>query len=227
MPYITSITAGVLLYILGIFSNDDLKGLLINISSAFLSIPLLYLFYDLFRKRSQKKLNAEIYNYAKVQVDNEVVSIIRTLMKLVYPLDKQELTNTEITNFLWIPVNELKTEMLSGKYLGFQILKKWEKTDKYFQDILKNSFFISKMDDDKLLAIISIMKSVRTFESAFSVENLYLPLNEYEDNYKIAGNNNSGQGESNDRLILLKKLNGEHFYVQDFGDFIIGDKKNY
>lgn len=224
IPYGTSIFTGVVIYLIGILLHDDLKGLLINISSAFLSVPLLFLFYELLRTRSHSKLNKEIYNYAKVQMDNEVLSILGGLMKLVYPTDRQDLTIDTLNKFIWMPIEEMRKAMLTSEYLGFQIFKRWDNSENYFKDILKNPFILSKLEDEKILSIISLYKSIRTLESAFSVEKLYIVIGKDESGYIIASNKNTYDDfKSIDRLILLRNIGTGNFQVKDFGDFHFSD----
>lgn len=75
-PYFTSFGSGVLLFFLATRLEEDHKGLLINISATLLAIPLLFLIYELARGFSSRKLNQELFDYAKMQVDCEAMSVV-------------------------------------------------------------------------------------------------------------------------------------------------------
>ena len=89
LQYLIAFLFGSLLFILANLLDDNLKSLLINISSAFIAIPLLYLIYDSIHQASRKKLNKEVFEYAKMQIDRELMNICHQFVKLIYPYDKQ------------------------------------------------------------------------------------------------------------------------------------------
>jgi len=107
LPFLASLLAGLLFYFLGLRLNDDLKGLFYNISAAFLAIPFLYLFYELTQKFSNRKLNKEINDYLKMQVDREILSIINQLVKIVYEYGNQNFSLKGIFNFLNLKKDEI------------------------------------------------------------------------------------------------------------------------
>ncbi len=222
LPYGTSILFGLIIYFIGIYLNDNLKSLFVNVSAAFLSIPLLFLFYEVFRKFSHRRLNKEIYNYAKLQIDSEVLSILSRLTKLVYPVELQDLSINSLNRFIWIPMEELHKLLLESQYLGFQIYNKWDKCEKYFEDVLKNTFVLDKLEDESIICIIEILKAIKSFEQAFSIEDLYIQVANNESDYKITGDLSTINATS--RLLLLKKVGNEQYQVKDFGDFHISDR---
>ncbi len=99
-PYGACLIAGLILYAIGTGLSEDLKALVLNITAAFVAIPFLYLIYELTRKASQKRLNKELFDYAKMQIDREVLSIVNQLMKLVYSYEARESSFRGISSFL-------------------------------------------------------------------------------------------------------------------------------
>ena len=88
-PYLISILVGLVLYFIGLNLSENIRVLFTSLSAAFFAIPLIYLFYQVAQNLSKKRLNKEIFDYAKMQVDREVLSIINQLHQIAYPLEKR------------------------------------------------------------------------------------------------------------------------------------------
>ena len=86
LPFLISIVIGVCIYLFSTTAqiNNDLKSLLINISSALLAIPIVFLFYDLISKFSKRKLQKEIFDYAKMTTDRSILSTLFQLIGILY-----------------------------------------------------------------------------------------------------------------------------------------------
>lgn len=187
----------------------------------FFAIPLIYLFYQVAQNLSKKRLNKEIFDYAKMQIDREILSIINQLHKIVYPLEEREFSTTGIKKFLSIEKEDLKKILSKNEYLGFQIFKKWGVSEEHLHDILKNSYILTRLNDDQVISIISVIKSLRYLESIQRGEELYSRTEKEATSYKIiAGKElNKDNIEFPDRYLLLKDLGNNQFRVADFGDF--------
>ena len=123
LPYFASIIAGLLFWFIGLGLSGDIKSLFIGLSAAFFAIPLIYLFYQKAHNLSQKSLNKEMFDYAKMQIDKEVLSIINQLHKTVYPLEERNFSQAGVSKFLSIGKDDLKETLSKNEYLGFQIFK--------------------------------------------------------------------------------------------------------
>jgi len=100
IPYLAAIITGGIFYFIATCLVANLHDLLINIAAAFFAIPLLYFFYETTKSFSHKKLNKEIYDYAKMLVDRELLSVLNQLQKIVYTLEEKDFSNEAINNFL-------------------------------------------------------------------------------------------------------------------------------
>lgn len=90
LPYLAAIITGEFFYFLANKMDPNYYDLFINISAAFFAIPLLYFFYETAKSFSHKRLNREIFDYAKMQIDRELLSILNQLQKIVYTLDRKD-----------------------------------------------------------------------------------------------------------------------------------------
>jgi len=220
-PYFVGILAGFIFYFVGLKLSENIKGLFFGISATFFAIPLIYLFYQVAQNLSKKRLNKEIFDYAKMQIDREILSIINQLHKIVYPFEERGFSTTGIKKFLSIEKEDLKEILSKNEYLGFQIFKKWEVSEEHLHDILKNSYILTRLNDDQVISIISVIKSLRYLESIQKGEELYSRTEKEATSYKIVVGKelNKDNIEFPDRYLLLKDLGNNQFLVADFGDF--------
>lgn len=220
LPYLSSILAGVLFYLLGMQSKK-FRDLFVNISASFIAIPLIYLFYQTVEKHSKKKLNKEIINYAKMQIDREVLSLINQLYKVVYPIEERDFTLKSINKFLSLKRDELKKIILKKEYLGFQVFKKWDVSENNLHEILKNLYILNKLEDEQIITIIQLLKSIKYLEQIQKIKDLYVETEKKATSFKIVSGKelNRENAKFPDRYLLLKELGNNKFLVVDFGDF--------
>ncbi len=220
IPYFAAIITGVIFYFLAIFLDEKFYDLLINISATFFAIPLLFFFYETAKSFSHKKLNREIFDYAKMQVDRELLSILNQLQKIVFTLEEKDFSNKAINKFLSYKKEDIKNKLQENKYLGFQVFKHWDVSEKCLHDLLKNPFILEKMEDEQIISVIGILKSIRALEAIQKIDELYIETEEHAKGFKIT--NGSEMNPENkkfpDRHILLKHLAEDSFIVHDFGD---------
>jgi hypothetical protein len=174
-PYCTCLIAGLVLYVMGTKLAEDLKALLLNVAAAFVAIPFLYLIYELTQKASQKKLNKELFDYAKMQIDREILSIINQLAKIVYSYEARDFSYSGILSFLSTKKDQFKNILEKSEYLGFQVFKNWSISQKNMNAILQNPFILQRLDNDQSISLVMLLKEISAFEAVLKqVTDLYL-----------------------------------------------------
>ncbi|SRR6056297_350020 len=225
-PYFVSFGVGVFFFVFSNKFNENFENLFLSLSASFISIPLIYLFYKLTKNISQRKLNKEIFDYSKMKIDKEILSITEVLFKIMYPYDKQRFNLDAIDKFLSFNLDDLKENFRNNKYLGFQIFKRLDFTQNRFQEILENPFLLDRLADQQIQSIILIIKKLRRIESLRD-KNIHKKNNKKEsDSYKIVSGKeiNPDNTKYPNRLLLLKHIENDKHFVQDFGDFKEGNK---
>lgn len=228
LPYLVCLISAYVFYILGTKFNSDFKGLLQGIAGTFLSIPIIYLIYELSKIYSQQRLNKELFDYAKMQIDRDVLSIISHLMKATLSYEEISISPKNINTFLSLSKNDLISTLRTNDYLGFQVFKNWEITENNITKIMENSFILQHLDSDQLIVIITLLKEIRTFEfMPEKVQDLYIATGNTTKKYMIknGANLNSRNKEFPDRYLLLKHLEHNEFIITDFGDFALYQKE--
>lgn len=227
LPYLVCMIAAYAFWILGNLLNPDIKGLMHGIAGSFLSIPALYLMYELSKDYSQRRLNKELFDYAKMQIDRDVLSIINQLMKAVFSYEEVSMSPESIRNFLSQTESDLTSRIKTNEYLGFQVFKNWSITERNITNILENSFILQHLGSDQLIAIIDLLKEIRSFEfMPKNIDDLYVATDKTAKGYRleIGKNVNDRNTEYPDRYLLLKHLEADKFMVRDFGDFALYQK---
>lgn len=220
IPYFAAAITGLIFYFLASFLGTKFYDLFINISAAFFSLPLLYFFYETAKSFSHKKLNKEISDYAKMQVDRELLSILNQLQKIVFTLEEKDFSNKEINKFLANSRGEIENKLQNNIYIGFQIFKHWGISEKGLNDLLNNLFILDKMEDEQIISIVIILKSLTELELIQKLDGLYTETGEMVKGYKVqSGIELSLENKKlPDRHLLLKLLSEDKFIVCDFGD---------
>ena len=222
IPYVASIVTGFLLFTWGLSSNESWKALLINIASAFLAVPLLYLFYELVRDASHKKLNKELLDYAKMQVDRQVLSMLNHLSKMIYKYEEKDFSFAGINKLLSLKQSEVSARIRNNDYLGFQILKDWELNEEAFHDILKNPFILGRLNDEQIISIVALSKGLLSYDLVFKkADVIFERADKTMIGYKVVKGEdlNPENAKYKDRFLLLKDVGEGEYQVTDFGDF--------
>lgn len=227
-PYTAALITGYFLYIIGSKIEGDVKGLVHNISAAFVAIPLLYVIYELAQRFSQRRLKKEIFEYGKMLIDREVLSIVSQLIKSVYSYDMRDTSFQGIQTFMSLEKDNIKGLIEETRYLGFQAFKAWGVTENKLHEILSNAFIVQRMDDEQTISVITLLKSLRSLEAIQKMETLYKVTERKAEGYQIQSAKaiNPLNREYPDRYLLLKHFKGDKYVVNDFGDFAPYQNKN-
>lgn len=227
LPYGVSIIVAAGLFILGMELKNGFQGLLINISAAFFAIPLIYLFYQIARNYSSRRLNKEIFEYVKEQVDREVLSILEQTKKMVFPYENTGISKDDIGKLLSMAPSDLGKIISKTEYLGFQIFKHWEVYEQNLDRILQNTNVVNRLQEEQVIALIKLVKSLVWLERFPNKESVYKPITKKADGFRVIKGTeiNKENIRFPNRYLLLKDSKGSDYLVQDFGDFHEYDKE--
>ncbi len=221
-PYMVALITGLSFFALSSYLKGDAKGLLLGIAGSFIAIPLLYLIYDLSQQFSRRRLTKELFDYAKLQVDREIFSAIRYLMKSTWPYNQQDLSLTGINTFLDQNRNEITAVLKNGQLLGFQILRHWEVRQKAFESVLEDPLAVRVLAEDQTIAVIQLLKCIRSLQTVSrSIDSFFEPTGQLASDFMIQSGKDLN--ESNriypDRHLLMRSLGDDRYQVVDFADF--------
>lgn len=221
-PYVACVVAGVVLLLVSNALSGKIQSLVLGIAGAFFAIPCLYVIYESARSFSSHQLNKELFEYVKMRIDREILSVVNQLMKLVQTYEQRDASFKGINAFLSQDGQQLSTAMKGKEYLGFQILKEWDVSENNLEQILESPFVLQKLENDQAIAVVTLMKQIRSLaDVGKNVTDLYELTNEESPHYRVQAGVDMNQGNSNypDRYLLLKRITADNYQVADFGDF--------
>lgn len=64
-----------LFYISDIYLKDNIQGLFINISATLISIPIVFIAYEIWQEKTHRKLNESVYSFAKNEMTQNLLKI--------------------------------------------------------------------------------------------------------------------------------------------------------
>lgn len=110
LPYFVALTAGVLLYLFGVdlVQDADLNNMIINIASGLISIPMVFICYDVVNKITSRKLHNSLFMNVTFDINGYLIQLINTVRGLLGK--KDALTAQSMNAFLdlgSIEINEL------------------------------------------------------------------------------------------------------------------------
>ncbi|MBN2026594.1 MAG: hypothetical protein JW854_07550 [Actinobacteria bacterium] len=220
LPYIISIIVGITIFAFKP-TDADYRVLFINVATAFLVIPLVFLFYELSQKFIHRNLSRNIFNYCKLQVDREVMSLIQHLGKAVFPYEHKLKSSDMMISFIGLDAESIFEVVAREEYLGFQVMKDFDCFEAAFNKILNNSAILKQLTDEQIISIINILMNLTEWTVWMKRS---FPFNKTKDpdpKYKVASGSEISpmNKELSERMLLLRKLDGGKYEVEDFGDF--------
>jgi hypothetical protein len=220
LPYLLAISAGFLFYILGLSSGSP-KDLFFNLSAAFFAIPALYLFYDIAKNISQKKLNKEIFDYAKMQIDREVLPLICDLNSILYPLSEEPLSEKMVSHIISLNRADIDRLTTSAHPIGFYIFKDWSGIMSELHAILRNPYILQRLENEQIIAVLQIIKNAVSFGMVrLSLDGLYTESKAKPPaSYDVLSGKGMDKEAGDNRYVLCKHLSEDNFQILDFGDF--------
>ena len=228
-PYIICVITGYLSFYLSSVVDQKYQDLLINISATLFAVPILFLVYDVSKTSSNKRLYKELFDYAKMQVDQQILSVCNQLMKIIGPYGQIDLSAKGVSKFLNLSEDEISQKVSNARFLGFQVLKSWTETEKTLTKLIENAFILESLNTDQKRMLPVLLKQVYWLQDL----NRYFPDlfefgSEVDKNYRIqlGSSMNSENVKYPNRYLLLEKLKGSKYRVTDFGDFRELDKNN-
>lgn len=190
-PKLLVITAGLLFYLLASYClSDDLKSLVIGIAGGLISIPLVFICYEIWQQKSQKKLNLSVYKFAEEKVKTCIMAVNAKLELLIdgafayFEKDKILIDDSDIENIRikqyqhngFYDDSSLNFERMNvfekltdARYLEFQLteLSLTEELER-LEKLLANSFIMQRLEDEQVRAIIYLIETINMLEAFFN-----------------------------------------------------------
>ena len=191
-PKLLVIVAGFGLYGLAVnWLQDDFKGLVISIGGGLISIPLAFIFYEIWQEKSHRKLNDSVYEFAENQMRVSIKAVKSKLELFIggafayfendnFLIDDEDIENVriylqedgadstapEVDDLLSFERENILESLVHGRYLAFQLtdLSLAEELHR-LEGLLSNAFIMERLEDRQVRAIIHLIEVVKMLEA--------------------------------------------------------------
>ncbi|MBQ8250919.1 MAG: hypothetical protein IJY92_03280 [Alphaproteobacteria bacterium] len=156
LPFWVAFASGILLYIVTdkFVSDVGLNNLLINVAAGLVSIPLVFIFYDVINKITSQKLHNSLFESVTIEINSQLIDLIKELAAL---MDEKEPENMEsLEDFLSLE----QSDILKSLKLGKVDIKKLEaiKQELVLEIHKPTSFDI--LSEKQISSILNIVKEI-------------------------------------------------------------------
>ena len=196
LPKLLVILIGIGFYLLASYCLEgDLKGLVMGIAGGLISIPLVFISYEIWQKKSQKKLNLSVYEFAERKVQTSISAVHSKLELLIQGafiyFDKGGILidDSDIEN-IWIESyqheQDIDDDLYDDSLLSFERINVFESlTDARYlkfqlseltlteelarlEKLLANAFIMERLEDEQVRAIIFLIETISLLEAFFN-----------------------------------------------------------
>ena len=156
LPYFISILSGVILYNLSyLYTKDEpFNTLLINLASTLLSVPIVFIFYELVNEFCTNNLNHYLNKSLVFEINytiSNLISIIQNMLGDDKPLDREE---------LYVILNYDRTFILKNLIINDDTAKKIEEAKTKLFNISHGHFNLSILNESQIKAVLAIIRNI-------------------------------------------------------------------
>ena len=163
LPYIICILTGIIVFLFEKFTIDpDIKNMVINISSGLISVPFVFISYELVKNITEQKIRARITGYIKFHVEKSLFGMLKYFYTWFFPTEKVAITLTDAKlNFLF-DMETLKIErfFMERKMLGFFVYKDISSFIEELGSIIKNPNINSYISTEEMVHFMDILRNI-------------------------------------------------------------------
>lgn len=191
-PKLLVIVAGFGIYgLAATWLRGDFKSLVIGIGGGLVSIPLAFIFYEIWQEKSHRKLNNSVYEFAENQMRVSIKAVKTKLellaggafayfesgrflvddedienLKIYVPESDNDSVESDIDNLLDFERVSIFEFLVDGRYLAFQLtdLSLGDELNR-LEGLLSNAFIMERLNDSQVRAIISLIEVVKMLEA--------------------------------------------------------------
>ena len=175
---------GVVVYFFAVSFLEDAQGLLVSIAAGLISIPVIFLAYDLWNEKSHRRVNENAYHYAENEMGQIMLKMKRHMEELVYGycvyFDSGDVVidDSDFSNHI-IRMNETSKILHDEDGEPYQLK---DQIEDYDEDEVEDLYEIDKSE------IVPVMADVRYLGYQivdFGIDDIVEDLNELLKNYFV------------------------------------------
>ncbi|MBO7243883.1 MAG: hypothetical protein J6V53_01185 [Alphaproteobacteria bacterium] len=163
LPFLVAFCSGICLYVLTdkYITNSGLNNLLINVASGLVSIPLVFIFYDVINQITSRKLHNTLFESVSVDINNQLTLLINIICELLQMEPPKNIS--ELDDFLELENNEIyqKLNLIKADSDSLRDIKK------ELTNIIHKPVTFEILSEKQIAALLNIVKEI-----TFLIKNL-------------------------------------------------------
>ncbi|MFV0626573.1 MAG: hypothetical protein ACK5N8_04415 [Alphaproteobacteria bacterium] len=156
LPYFISLLSGAIIYHLSdiYWTDEEFSTLLMNLASTLLSVPIVFIFYEVVNDFCTRNLNHSLSKSLIFEINyaiSDLITVIQSMLGIEKPLDREE---------LYIILNYDREFILKNLVINEDISKKIEDEKKKLFNISHGHFNLSVLNESQIKAILAIIRNI-------------------------------------------------------------------
>ncbi|NTU46104.1 hypothetical protein HGA88_00585 [Candidatus Roizmanbacteria bacterium] len=209
-PFLVLVLLSLVLIALAYFTkNAFLQNLLSNMAATSLYAIIAIFTYDRVKHFSDRQKTKELREYAESEINPQIMSILVTVSKLIYPKPAHFTLMKELDKVSKVEIKKLIKER---QYMGFELFCNSSETTKDIKELLSNNFIRPLLDDDLALLLLKLTNRLKRLFKLFSEQkNLQEIKKDTSDTYTIFGSRDISSYNASypNRRLLVKNIPGK------------------
>lgn len=169
LPYIICVLTGIVIFFVERFTlNPDVQNLVINISSGLISVPFVFISYELVKNITERKLRARINTYIKYHIEKSLFGLLKYFYAWFYPTEKNAIiiTDAKLETLFDLDIARLERFFMERKMLGFFIYKDITPLIEEMSAVIKNPNLNAYISSDEMVHFMDIFRNITLIKKA-------------------------------------------------------------
>ena len=169
LPYIICVFTGVLIFFVERFTlNPDVQNLVLNISSGLISVPFVFISYELVKNITERKLRSRINTYIKFHIEKSLFGLLKYFYAWFYPTEKNSIimTDAKLNTLFDLDLGRLERFFMERKMLGFFIYKNIAPLIDEMSAVIQNPNLNYYISSEEMVHFMDILRNINLIKKA-------------------------------------------------------------
>ena len=169
LPYVICVLTGIVIFFVERFTlNPDVQNLVLNISSGLISVPFVFISYELVKNFTERKLRARINTYIKYHIEKSFFGILKYFYTWFYPTEKNTIiiTDAKLDTLFDLDIGRLERFFMERKMLGFFIYKNISSLIDEFRSVIENPNLNTYISSEEMVHFMDILRNINLVKKA-------------------------------------------------------------
>ncbi|MGN0929641.1 MAG: hypothetical protein ACI4N3_03295 [Alphaproteobacteria bacterium] len=169
LPYIICVLTGIIIFFIERFTlNPDIQNLVLNISSGLISVPFVFISYELVKNITERKLRARINTYIKYHIEKSLFGVLKYFYAWFYPTEKNPIiiTDAKLDTLFDLEIGRLERFFMERKMLGFFIYKNITPLIDEMKMVIENPNLNSYISSEEMVHFMDILRNISLIKKA-------------------------------------------------------------